>query len=255
MSRNDARRGPGVFSPSNPIKRIYGLLMKRSGAQGWWPVYSGRGSCPEYRRGFYGPHTGEEIFEICVGAILTQNTAWTSALAALACLNKAGALGPGAIALMRPARLERLIRPSGFYRRKAGRLKIFSRYLIKKHPEGLQKWFLRTSAGDLRSELLTLEGIGPETADSMVLYAGGKPKFVIDAYTARIFGRLGLVTGKYEEIQYAFESALPADHRIYNEYHALIVAHGKDFCRKTRPRCAGCPLNRLCKCTRGTYDN
>jgi endonuclease-3 related protein len=140
-----------------------------------------------------------------------------------------------------------LIRSSGFYRQKAARLKIFSRYILARHPEGLRKWFAASPAEHLRAELLEIKGIGPETADSMVLYAGCKPKFVVDAYTHRIFGRLGLIPGTYAGAQAAFEGALPRDHRVYNEYHALIVALGKDYCRKTKPRCGHCPLKNMCK--------
>ena len=107
-------------------------------------------------------------------------------------------------------------------------------------------WFSNADAEALRGELLALNGIGPETADSMVLFAGGKAKFVVDAYTRRIFGRLGLLSGTYSELQLAFERSLPRDHRIYNEYHALIVALGKDFCRKSKPLCGACPLNSMC---------
>ena len=186
------------------------------------------------------------MFEICVGAILTQNTAWANARTALAGLNVARAMSPSKLAAMPFAGLCRLIRSSGFYRQKAERLKKFSRYIIISHPEGLKKWFFGVSADDLRVELLKIKGIGPETADSMALYAGGKAKFVVDAYTNRIFGRLGLNSGTYADLQTAFERALPRDHRVYNEYHALIVALGKDYCRKTKPLCGPCPLKNMC---------
>jgi endonuclease-3 related protein len=186
------------------------------------------------------------MFEICAGAILTQNTAWTNARTALAGLGAARALSPSRLAVMPSVRLCRLIRSSGFYRQKAARLKGFSAYLLSSHPEGLENWFSGADAGELRTELLKIKGIGPETADSMLLYAGRKAKFVVDAYTHRIFGRLGLITGSYAVLQEAFERALPRDHRSYNEYHALIVALGKDYCRKTGPFCRRCPLKELC---------
>ena len=186
------------------------------------------------------------MFEICAGAILTQNTAWTNARAALISLNGARCFSPAAVSRMNPGGLGALIRSSGFYRQKAERLKIFSRYILARHPEGVKKWFSRLSAGALRAELLEIKGIGPETADSIALYAGGKAKFVVDAYTYRIFGRLGLVSGSYSRLQAAFELALPRDHRVYNEYHALIVALGKDCCRKTAPVCGECPLKNMC---------
>ena len=207
----------------------------------------GGGRPAAYRPLFYGPLPADAMFEICAGAILTQNTAWNNARSALESLDKAGTLNPAAINRMDPRTLGGAIRSSGFYRQKAARLKIFSRYLLARHPEGLKRWFAASPAEQLRAELLEIKGIGPETADSMALYAGGKPKFVVDAYTHRIFGRLGLISGTYAAVQTAFESALPRDHRIYNEYHALIVALGKEYCRKTKPRCGTCPLKRMCK--------
>jgi len=187
------------------------------------------------------------MFEICAGAILTQNTAWNNARTALAELKKAGRLSPAAIAGTAAGTLGSLIRSSGFFRQKAGRLKGFARHILDRHPEGLRKWFSRAGTVALRAELLELDGIGPETADSMLLYAGGRPKFVVDAYTQRIFLRLGLLRGAYGELQAAFESALPADHRVHNEYHALIVALGKAHCRKSRPLCGECPLLERCR--------
>ena len=208
---------------------------------------SGGGGPPVYRPLFYGPQPAQAMFEICAGAILTQNTAWNNALSALAGLAKGGNLNPAAISRMDPRTLGGLIRSSGFYRQKAARLKIFSRYLLARHPEGLKRWLAAVPAEELRAELLKIKGIGPETADSMALYAGGKPTFVVDAYTHRVFGRLGLIIGTYDGVQAAFKSAMPRDHRVYNEYHALIVALGKDYCRKTKPRCGTCPLKKLCK--------
>ena len=226
---------------------VYRRLLKAFGPQGWWPVSPGGGGLPVYRPGFYGPRTAEAMFEICAGTILTQNTAWNNALLALVNLDSAGSLDPAAISRMDPRTLGGLIRSSGFYRQKAARLKIFSRYLRTRHPEGLKLWFAASPVEELRTELLGIKGIGPETADSMALYAGGKPKFVVDAYTHRIFGRLGLISGTYSGVQAAFEGALPRDHRVHNEYHALIVALGKEYCRKTKPRCGNCPLKKMCK--------
>ncbi len=214
------------------------------------------GGAPVYRPLFYGPRTSKAAFEICAGTILTQNTAWNNALSALISLNGAEGLSPEAICRMNLRTLGGLIRSSGFYRQKAARLKIFSRYLLSRHPEGVSKWFSAGATEELRTELLKISGIGPETADSMVLYAAGKPKFVVDAYTQRLLGRLGPVTetcpailqggGTYERVQSVFESALPRDHRVYNEYHALIVALCKNYCRKTKPRCEKCPLGNMC---------
>lgn len=186
------------------------------------------------------------MFEICAGAILTQNTAWRNVERALCALGSDGLLSPERIAAAGKARLHRALRPSGYYRQKAGRLRDFCRYILKARPEGLPAWF----SGDtdrLRGELLALKGVGPETADSMLLYAAGKAKFVIDAYTRRIFARLGFPRRKeYARWQRLFEGALPRDARIYNEYHALVVALGKARCKKASPLCGGCPLKGIC---------
>lgn len=206
------------------------------------------GACrpPVYRRGFHGPLSAGARFEICAGAILTQNTAWRSVERALAALSGGALMTPAKIAGCGYGRLYRALRPSGYYRQKARRLKDFCRYILKEHPEGLAGWFSGNTAR-LRAELLSLKGIGPETADSMLLYAAGKPKFVIDAYTRRIFARLGFPPWReYGDWQRLFESSLPPDIRLYNEYHALIVGLGKDYCKKTAPLCGKCPLKNFC---------
>ncbi|MCX5786345.1 MAG: endonuclease III domain-containing protein [Elusimicrobia bacterium] len=258
------------------VRKTYSLLLAAFGPQGWWPVgwdtprpfgqenkvshpaYNlrrrqitpkERGK-PLYRPGFYGRLSENEIFEICAGAILTQNTAWKNVEQALAALNAARITSPEKIYACPAGKLGRLIRSSGYYRQKAGRLRDFCAYVLRKHPEGLEKWFSASNCLALRAELLALKGIGPETADSMVLYAGGKPCFVIDAYTKRIARRLG-IGGElsYEGWQELFQANLPANVKIYNEYHALLVKLGKDFCGKREPRCSGCPLRRMCNST------
>ncbi|MDQ7771894.1 MAG: hypothetical protein RDU13_00075 [Elusimicrobiales bacterium] len=187
--------------------------------------------------------------EICAGAILTQNTAWTNVEKALAGLSGAGLL-PGAgdkIAACPLPRLARLIRPSGYYRQKARRLRDFFARAAREHPAGLARWFRSSRAAALRAELLSYKGVGPETADSIVLYAAGLPSFVVDAYTRRIGSRLGLGRGgDYERWKSMFEAGLPRRPEIYNEYHALLVRLGKDFCRKSSPLCGGCPLSGEC---------
>lgn len=186
-------------------------------------------------------------FEICCGAILTQNTAWTNVEKALSALLAGGLLAPAALAACPLPRLQRAIRSSGYYRQKALKLRGFARRALKEHPEGLSAWFAGAGAAGLRAELLTYGGVGPETADSMALYAGNKPCFVIDAYTRRIGERAGLGRGlSYEGWQALFEAALPPDAKKYNEYHALLVRLGKDFCKKTKPLCSGCPLDPVC---------
>ena len=205
---------------------IFRRLLARFGPLHWWPA--------------------QTPFEVVVGAILTQNTAWRNVGYAIANLHAAGALAPGALGGLTPERLQRLIRPAGFFRQKTERLQAFVRYLDEVHPEGLETWL----AGDLhavRAELLGLTGIGPETADSILLYAGDRPTFVVDAYTRRLFTRLGLLRGSesYEEIRALFMTRLPADTDLFNEYHALIVETCKSFCRK-RPDCPPCPLQPRC---------
>ncbi len=159
----------------------------------------------------------------------------------------AGLMCPGKIAACRIDVLERAIRSSGYFRQKARRLKDFCGRALKDHPEGFRSWFRSAGAAGLRAELLSYKGVGPETADSMALYAGGKAGFVIDAYTRRAGERLGLARGlPYCGWKALFELGLPPDVKLYNEYHALLVRLGKDFCRKTRPRCSLCPLGVVC---------
>ena len=176
------------------------------------------------------------MFEICAGAILTQNTSWKNVELAIAALNRARLLSPGKMAACQ----------------KAARLKGFCAYIVRNHPEGLEKWFLGARGLALRAELLSITGIGPETADSITLYAAGKPSFIIDAYTRRIGERLGLHrfldTGKepYSAWKELFESNLAPDVKMYNEYHALLVELGKKFCGKRAPFCGRCPVKALC---------
>lgn len=188
------------------------------------------------------------MFEICAGAILTQNTAWTNVEKALAALNSGGLMSARAVAACPLPRLERAIRSSGYFRQKARRLKGFCRRALAEHPEGFEAWFGAAVAAGLRAELLSYKGVGPETADSMTLYAAGKPSFVIDAYTRRTGERYGLARGlSYDDWKALFEAALPPDVKVYNEYHALLVRLGKDFCGKSKPACGACPLRRGCE--------
>ena len=203
---------------------VYRRLHAAHGPQHWWP--------------------GDSTFEIMVGAVLTQNTAWTNVEKAIANLKLAQALSPEAIAAAPHRRLATWLRPSGYFNIKAQRLRAFCQWLIRK---GGVKHIARLPTEDLRSELLQVHGIGPETADDILLYAFNRPVFVIDAYTRRIFQRLRLIRGdeKYEQLRQWFETALAADARLFNEYHALIVTHAKDVCRK-RPQCSACKIGPLC---------
>lgn len=229
------------------VEKVYRGLLKAFGPQGWWPVTPRGAASPVYTPLSYAARSGAEIAEICAGAILTQNTAWTNVGKALAGLHGAGLLSAERIAACRLPRLAALIRPSGYYRQKARRLRDFFARAAKEHPEGLERWFRSAPPEALRRELLSYKGVGPETADSMVLYAAGRPSFVIDAYTRRIGGRLGLGRGAdYDAWKALFEAGLPRRADVYNEYHALLVRLGKEFCRKTLPLCGGCPLRSDC---------
>lgn len=204
------------------LKRLYDSLFDRFGPQHWWP--------------------GETPLEIMIGAVLTQNTNWGNVERAIANLRAADALDLERIDRMAPADLAALIRPSGYYNVKAARLKSLVRRIRGRHND-LETFFSLDTAA-LRDELLACKGIGPETCDSILLYAAERPVFVVDAYTHRILTRHDLIWEEdgYYEMQELFESNLEADVQLFNEYHALIVRCGKEFCRKKRPRCRECPL-------------
>jgi len=203
---------------------VFRALHAAYGPQHWWPA--------------------ETPFEVMLGAILTQNTAWTNVERAIARLAGQVPLEPTAILGLAADALAEAIRPAGYFNVKAARLRAFCRdYLADGGYEGL----VGLDTHDLRQRLLAIHGIGPESADDMLLYAFDRPVFVVDAYTRRVFTRLGLLAGDegYERIRHGFEAALGPDVPLYNEYHALIVRHGKDWCR-TRPRCDGCCLRERC---------
>ncbi|MGH7321410.1 MAG: endonuclease III domain-containing protein [Candidatus Rokuibacteriota bacterium] len=204
------------------LLRLYDRLHQRFGPQGWWPARS--------------------AFEVVVGAILTQSTAWVNVERAITRLRAAGALDPRALGALPAPRLAGLVRASGFFRVKARRLQAFARYLERRHAGNLRR-LLRQPAPDLRAELLGIPGIGPETADSILLYAAGRPTFVVDAYTRRILARHRIVAREtdYARLQRVFMENLPRDPGLFNEYHALLVRVAKEYCRAT-PRCTECPL-------------
>jgi endonuclease III related protein len=245
-------------SSENAIRKYYGVLYESWGAQHWWPA--------------------ETQFEVIVGAYLTQNTAWTNVERALANLRRAQLLSIERLRAVKPARLQRLIRPSGYFRQKAKRLKTFIAFLDRRYDGSLDKLFAQPTE-KLRKELLGLNGVGPETADSILLYAGNHPVFVVDTYTRRILDRHAISPEKtdYEEIRQLFQrplaplaeeertpphAALPLDSirgaahppstmstanrtalaQVFNEMHGVIVGVGKHYCRKTKPACEGCPL-------------
>jgi endonuclease-3 related protein len=207
------------------LQDIYERLYRRFGPQHWWP--------------------GETPFEIIVGAILTQNTNWGNVEKAIGNLKKNNLLTPEKLHRLDVTELAELIRPAGYYNIKAGRLKSFLNRLFEKFDGRLDRLSI-LSTDRLREELLSIKGIGPETADSICLYAFNKPVFVVDAYTGRILGRHRLLEPGvgYEDIRMLFESSLPREVPLYNEYHALLVRLGKEYC-KTKARCSGCPLEEL----------
>jgi len=208
------------------LEEIYGRLLAAFGPQGWWPA--------------------EGDFEMCVGAILTQSTAWVNTARAIANLRAAGLLDPLEMDTMPVEDLAMLVRPSGYFNMKARKLKAFCRRLGERYGGDLPSLF-HVKLPCLREELLSVWGIGPETADSIALYGARQPIFVVDAYTRRIFGRLGLTLpdADYDHLQRFFMANLPHDVPLFQEYHALIVALGKDLCRPA-PRCRRCPLRDLC---------
>ena len=210
------------------LSGIYRRLFSRFGRQRWWP--------------------GETPFEVMVGAILTQNIAWTNVSRAIENLRRDGLLDPVLLDQVPLERLASLIRPSGYFNQKAKRLKTFVQYYLAVYSGDIRR-FRRVPPGKLREELLALSGIGPETADSILLYAAQKPVFVVDAYTRRILARHSFIPWEapYSEIQALFMRYLPHKATLFNEYHALIVALGKELCRRTRPRCYQCPLRRVGK--------
>jgi endonuclease-3 related protein len=239
------------------LRHYYRALYRAWGAQHWWPA--------------------ETRFEVIIGAYLTQNTAWTNVELALTNLRQANILNVAGIRRVPVSRLERLIRSSGYFRQKAARLKTFVAYLDQRYGGSLDQFFAQPTDA-LREELLALNGVGPETADSILLYAGNHPVFVVDAYTRRVLSRHGILSDKaeYEEIRELFQRSLtpladeqqlgdapqlepgfhPATHppstmstatrtalaQVYNEMHGLIVGVGKHYCKKSRPLCDGCPL-------------
>ena len=182
-----------------------------------------------------------------VGTILTQNTAWKNVEKAIKNLDNEGLLNLESMHKIDTKRLANSIRPAGYFNQKAKKLKNFTTFLVNNYDKNIKKMFRKDTA-ELRKELLAVNGIGPETADSILLYAGNKPIFVVDAYTKRIFARIGLLekNASYDEIQEFFMKNLPKDYKLFNEYHALIVVLGKNYCKK-RADCEGCAINKMCK--------
>ncbi|MFO8012012.1 MAG: endonuclease III domain-containing protein [Phycisphaerae bacterium] len=205
------------------LRAFYDRMLAQLGPQGWWPA--------------------ETPLEVVVGAVLTQNTNWTNVERAIANLKREDLLDPLALDAIDAERLGEVIRPAGYYRVKARRLKNLMHLVAERFGGDLDALFALSTL-TLRETVLGVSGIGPETADSILLYAADRPVFVVDAYTARILYRHGMIDSgvTYEDLQSLFHGALADDVAVYQEYHALLVAAGKDFCKKRAPQCDGCPL-------------
>ena len=227
-------------APTEPVPAramvagVYERLMAAYGPQGWWPA--------------------DSPFEMIVGAILVQAVAWRNVEGTMAKLKEAGALSPAALRCIPEPDLARLCYSCGYHNAKARKLKAFAERLGE-HGDDLEAW-LAGPVETVREELLSIHGVGPETADSILLYAAKRPVFVIDAMTRRIVDRLGVPppVRNYAGYQLLFEENLPADTALYNEYHALLVALAKRHCVKREPRCGGCPVADLCATGRGRTD-
>jgi len=207
-------------------KSVYRRLLRARGPAGWWP--------------------GESAFEVCIGAILVQNTAWPNADRALRALKERGLLSYEGLRGMSAEGIAPIIRSSGTFNVKARRLAAFVEFLGRRY-QGRVEEMAREEPSELRRRLLAVPGIGRETADCIVLYAAGHPLFVVDGYTRRVFSRLGLIRGdeSYDDVQRFFMRRLPAEASLFNDYHAQIVGLAQQSCR-ARPQCAECPLDDLC---------
>lgn len=205
------------------LAEIYRRLDDAYGDQRWWP--------------------GDSPFEIAVGAILTQNTAWANVERAIDNLRKAGLLNAEELAVLAPSAVAPLIKPAGYYNVKARRLRSFLDFLAEECGGDVEA-LRRLGLAAAREKLLAVRGVGPETADSILLYACGLPTFVVDAYTHRVLLRHGLAeeAATYDEVKEIFEANLEAEAARFNQYHALLVKVGRERCRRREPRCAGCPL-------------
>jgi endonuclease-3 related protein len=216
---------------SSKLELIFSKLLSFYGPQNWWPYHT---------------KVKDKLLEISLGAILTQNTSWRNVEKALANLISAQKLDFSSLYHLNRRRLAQLIRPAGFFNQKAIYLKNFINYVYHNYHGRLRQWFNK-DLSKLRSELLAIKGIGPETADSILLYAAQKPIFVVDAYTKRIFSRIGLIDSRasYTRIQKLVHDNLKRETKLYQEFHALLVKQAKTFCLKD-PLCFKCPLRKYC---------
>lgn len=210
------------------VRNVFDLLLREYGPQNWWPART--------------------KFEVVVGAILTQATSWSNVEKAIKNLRDDGVLDSMSLHNISTRRLARLIKPALYYNTKARKLKSFTNFFFSEYNGSLRRMSNQPTA-ELRRQLLDVWGVGPETADSILLYALDKPSFVVDSYTKRVFSRLGLVNedASYDGIKKLFEENLPQDVRLYKELHALIVEHTKRVCRKNKPLCKECCVSRYCR--------
>jgi endonuclease III related protein len=211
---------------SYTLQEVYERLFAEFGPQHWWP--------------------GESPFEVIVGAVLVQSTSWKNVERAIENLRELGLMSPRALYELSQEELAALIRPAGYFQVKAKRLRNLLKFIVDKFDGSLDVMF-ETDMATLREGLLSIHGVGPETADAILLYAGGKPTFVVDTYAHRVLARHGWIgyDASYHEIKDFFETNLPLDANLFNEYHALFVRVGKDFCRRRAPKCDECPLKAL----------
>jgi endonuclease-3 related protein len=209
------------------LLEVFDRLLAVHGPQRWWPA--------------------ESPFEVIVGAVLTQNTTWANASRAIDNLKASGRLSAAALRQESLAELAELLRPAGYFNAKARKLKAIGEYLGM-YGDDLDRLFRSKPLPELRREWLGVHGVGPETADAILLYAGGLPTFVVDAYTIRVLSRLGWISSasSYRDVQTYFHSRLKPDRELYNEFHALLDAHAKHICRKSAPACDRCPLLDMC---------
>jgi len=233
------------------IKKIYYSLYSHFGKQHWWPVTKDREIIPKYHKNI--KINEKQKLEICFGAILTQNTNWKNVEKAIVQLNKNQLINIKKIIKINNKGLAEIIKSSGYHNQKAKKLKNFCSFLIDNYNGNLNLFF-KNNIKRLREELLSINGIGPETADSMILYAAKKPVFVIDAYTKRIMNRIGYKEETYDDLQKLFMYNLELNEKLFNEYHALLVELGKNIC-KTKPLCDKCPINKMCSYYKSTFKN
>ncbi|MFQ5899977.1 MAG: endonuclease III domain-containing protein [Thermodesulfobacteriota bacterium] len=221
MKRRDSNNSLGP-----KLTGFFYTLFSSFGPQHWWPA--------------------KTRFEVVIGAILTQNTSWKNVEKAISNLLEEDLLDPNTLISLEKSHLAGILRPAGYFNIKTRRVKAFLSFLVDEYDGELNRLF-KDDLMVVRDKLLDINGIGPETADSILLYAGEYPIFVVDAYTIRIMARHGIVsdTASYNEVQEIFMTHLPADPKLFNEYHALLVKVGKDFCKKREPLCSGCPLEGL----------